>query len=110
LKGPGYAAGRVALINATGLLEGVSGNAPDCVRVDGSSGPCGTGGGAASFIDGDALSGLVDGANTSFGLSTAPDPATSLALYRNGILQKSTVDYSLTGTTIQFVAASIPQP
>ena len=41
LKGPGYAAGRVALVNPLGSLESVSGSPADCVRVDGSSGPCG---------------------------------------------------------------------
>ena len=41
LKGPGYAAGRLAFVNSTGAMETVTGTPTDCVRVDGSSGPCG---------------------------------------------------------------------
>jgi hypothetical protein len=108
LKGPGYAAGRVAVVNPLGALESVTGSATDCVRVDGSSGPCG--GLQPSFVDGDSPNGLVDGSNTSFTLSAVPDPASSLAVYRNGMLQKTGQDYTLTGSTIQFVAAAAPQP
>ena len=51
-KGPGYASGRVAVVNATGSLESVTGSPSDCVRVDGSSGPCGES--APAFVDGDS--------------------------------------------------------
>ena len=108
LKGPGYAAGRVAVVDALGAVESATGNATDCVHVDGSSGPCG--GSQPFFVDGDSPAGIVDGSNTSFTLSAVPDPASSLAVYRNGVLQKSGQDYNLTGSTIQFVAAAAPQP
>jgi hypothetical protein len=52
----------------------------------------------------------VDGSNTSFTLSAVPDPASSLAVYRNGVLQKTGQDYTFTGSTIQFVDAAAPQP
>ena len=39
-----------------------------------------------------------------------PAPATSLSLYRNGVLQKPSLDYTATGNSIQFIAASTPQP
>jgi hypothetical protein len=52
----------------------------------------------------------VDGANTTFSLAAVPDPMSSLAVYRNGILQKSGSDYTITGRTVQFAAASVPQP
>jgi hypothetical protein len=115
VKGPQYAPGRVAVVNDTGALESVSGDPSDCVRVDGSSGPCGTsnggsGGSQFSFIDGEALSGIVDGSNVSFSISTAPSPASSVAVYRNGLLQKVAQDYNLTGQTVQFVADATPQP
>ena len=103
LKGPGYAAGRVAVVDSTGVLESVSGTASDCVRVDGSSGPCGDT--APSFLDGDSPSGIVDGSNTVFTLSATPNPATSLAVYRNGLLQKVGQDYTFGGRTVQFTAA-----
>jgi hypothetical protein len=108
LKGPGYSAGRVALVDSTGMMESVSGNPSDCVHVDGSSGPCGDA--QPGFVDGDSLTGIVDGANTNFTVSAVPNPATSLALYRNGVLLKSVQDYTANGSAIQFVAAAAPQP
>jgi hypothetical protein len=108
LKGPGFAAGRVAMADASGMLQTVVGSASDCVRVDGSSGPCG--GGTLSFMDGDSPSGLVDGSNAAFGLSAVPDPVGSLAVYRNGMLQKAGLDYTLTGSTVQFLTGAVPQP
>ena len=108
LKGPGYAAGRVAMVNALGALESVSGSVTDCVRVDGSSGPCGSEG--PSFVDGDSPAGIVDGSNPSFSLSNTPEPPSSLTVYRNGILMKTGVDYTASGRNIQFLPASAPQP
>ena len=40
----------------------------------------------------------------------APAPSTSLAVYRNGILQKAGQDFSVSGAAITFVAAAVPQP
>jgi hypothetical protein len=107
LKGPAYAVGRVAYVNPTGALETVSGTPTDCVRVDGSSGPCG--GTQPSFVDSDAPAGLVDGANTAFTLSGVPSPPASLTVYRNGMLQKQGLDFNLSGNQIQFVTAAAPQ-
>ena len=61
-------------------------------------------------MDGDLPAGIVDGSNTTFTLSDTPDPATSLALYRNGMLQKTGQDYTLAGATVRFVTADTPQP
>ena len=108
LKGPGYAAGRVAFVNTTGAMETVTGTATDCVRVDGSSGPCG--GTQPGFVDSDSPAGVVDGANTAFVLSAVPNPAASLMVYRNGMLQQPGQDFTLSGNQIQFVTAAAPQP
>jgi hypothetical protein len=108
-KASSLAPGRVAYVNPLGSLDSVSGNASDCVRVDGSSGPCGNTQ-MTSFVDGDSLTGIVDGANGTFALSGAPTPATSLTVYRNGILQKGGLDYSVSGNAITFVSAAVPQP
>jgi hypothetical protein len=108
VKGPNFAAGAVAMVDGSGMLAAVTGNASDCVHVDGSSGNCGWS--SASFVDGDTLSGLVDGNNATFGLSATPTPSNSLALYRNGVMQKLTQDYTLSGSTITFLTASTPQP
>jgi hypothetical protein len=61
-------------------------------------------------VDGEALAGIVDGANTAFGISGTPNPATSLAVYRNGMLQQAGVDYTVAARSIQFVSAGVPQP
>lgn len=108
LKSPSFAPGRTAVVDVNGMVSTAAGNATDCVHVDGSSGPCGSG--STSFMDADSPSGIVDGSNTTFGLSTTPVPAASLAVYRNGMLQKVAQDYTLTGSTVTFVAASTPQP
>jgi hypothetical protein len=109
LKGVGFASGKVAVVDGAGMLSSATGSDSDCVHVDGSSGPCG-GGKLASFFDGEVPAGIVDGGNGLFGLTAAPDPVSSLAVYRNGILQKATFDYDLTGSTIHFVVAATPQP
>ncbi len=108
VKGPGYAAGRVAMVNEAGALESVSGAAEDCVRVDGTSGPCGNQ--APAFVDGDSPAGIVDGSNRLFTLSAQPNPVTSIAVYRNGLLQKPAQDYTLNGSVLLFTVVSTPQP
>ena len=107
VKGAGFAAGRVAFVNSQNQIDSVNGPPGDCVRVDGSSGPCGS---PPSFIDGDSLTGIVDGSNAWFSLTGTPQPAASVAVYRNGLLQAAGIDYNLTGRTIQFEPASTPQP
>jgi hypothetical protein len=112
VSGAGYEPGRVAFIDSIGALEAVTGNVSDCVHVDGSSGPCGASGSGTvgpTFTDAQPLAGLVNGANVTFTVSAVPTPASSLALYRNGILQQSGFDYTISGNTIQFVAAATPQ-
>jgi hypothetical protein len=106
-KAAGFAAGRVAFVNSQNQIDAVLGSPGDCVRVDGSSGPCGS---SASFIDADSPTGIVDGSNTWFSLTGTPQPAASVAVYRNGLLQTAGVDYTLAGRTIQFESASTPQP
>jgi hypothetical protein len=111
LQAPGFAPGHVATINSSGQLDSVIGNPADCVYVNGASGPCGSGGGAAgNFVDGDTPIGAIDGTNATFTLNGAPDPATSLSLYRNGVLQKLGFDYAFSNGSIQFVAGAAPQP
>ena len=108
MKGTGFALGSVAMIDSAGAIDAVIGNPSDCVFVDGSSGPCG--GAGPLFSDGEVPGGTVNGNNTTFTLANAPSPAASLALFRNGIAQKATVDYTLTGSTVQFLTGAVPQP
>ena len=110
VKGAGYAPSRVVFADADGALQAVAGNLSDCVRVDGTAGPCGE---PASygpvFTDGETPAGLINGSNAVFTLADAPSPETSLSLYRNGLLQKQGVDYVISGNTITFAPGSIPQ-
>jgi hypothetical protein len=111
IEGPGYATGRVLMSNSSGELEAVSGGLSDCVRVDGSSGPCGSPpANVPGYVDNEVPGGVVDGANATFTLAGQPSPGVSLALYRNGMLQKTGFDYSLSGSTIAFVTSATPQP
>lgn len=109
-KGVTFTPSRTAIVGPTGEIESASGNLSDCVRVDGTSGPCGSVGVVAGFVDGEAPSGLVDGVNSSFTLSGTPEPSSSLLLYRNGLLQKQGLDYNVAGNGIAFAAGAVPQP
>jgi hypothetical protein len=110
MRGVGFGIGRAAVINSSGQLDGAAGSLNDCVRVDGSSGPCGSGGGASgSFADAEVPSGAVNGSNTTFLLSHEPNPAGSLMLFRNGLLMRSGTDYALNGSTVTFFVGSTPQ-
>jgi len=108
VKGPAFAAGRTAVVDGSGLVESATGNATDCMHVDGSSGPCGAG--APTFVDGDLPTGIVDGSNATFALTAVPAPSTSLSFYRNGMLQKPSVDFTATGNSVQFLTGATPQP
>ena len=110
VKGAGFTTGRTAMINSDGGIDAVVGNPSDCVFVDGTSGPCGTGGGGMQYSDGEIPGGTMDGVNATFTLANTPSPAPSLELFRNGLAQKAAVDYTLTGTTVQFLAGAVPQP
>jgi hypothetical protein len=112
VKGPAFASSRAAVINSLGSLDAASGNPGDCVRVDGTSGPCGTsasGGPAISFSDGEVPTGLVNGVNTAFTLMYAPTPDSSLQVFRNGLRMTRGVDYTTIGNAITFLTVATPQ-
>jgi len=66
-------------------------------------------GSGPGFVDSEIPSGTVDGANLAFTLTDKPVPASSLTVYRNGILQKQGLDYTVSSNTITFDAAAVPQ-
>jgi len=107
MKGTGFGVGRAAMINSAGGIDAVIGDPSDCVFVDGTSGPCG--GASPLFSDAEVPGGTMDGNNTTFTLANPPSPAASLALFRNGMAQKASVDYTLTGSTVQFMTGAVPQ-
>ena len=109
-QGTGFAVSRAAVINAMGALDGALGNVSDCLHVDGTSGACGTGGAAgAVFVDAEIPSGTMDGVNAAFSLVSAPNPASSLAIYRNGMLLKQNLDYTLSSNSIIFQSGAVPK-
>ena len=112
MAGAGYAPSRAAIIDSMGSLEAASGILTDCLHVDGTSASCGSAGGGAvlpAFADAESPAGVVDGVNASFQLTGAPAPSSSLTLYRNGLAMKLGADYALAGSTISFLAGSVPQ-
>jgi hypothetical protein len=106
VKGASYAAGAVAIIDQNGQLEAAAGTPGSCVMVDGTTGPCGTSGPA--FVDSEIPGGAVNGTNRVFTLQNSPD-GNSLMLFRNGIYMLAGLDYTLTGSTIQFAVVAVPQ-
>lgn len=109
MEGVGYAPGLAAVINTSGQISGASGNLGDCVRVDGSSGPCGGGGVLPQFSDSEVPSGTINGTNATFALANTPSPSTSVQLYLNGLRMDHGVDYTISGSTITFATTSLPQ-
>lgn len=111
MRGVGYGLGRTAVINSAGQLDAASGSLSDCVRVDGSSGPCGGSGGGVlpAFSDNETPAGTINGSNRTFTLANTPSPSGSLALFRNGLRMAPGVDYTLSGSTMTFFVASTPQ-
>lgn len=110
VRGFSFANNRALMAGATGALETVQGNLSDCVRVDGTSGTCGsTTAEGPVFIDAEIPAGAVNGANSVFTLANAPSPAESLQLYRNGLLMRSSSDYNISVDTITFLTGAIPQ-
>jgi len=65
---------------------------------------------ALNFADAEVPAGVIDGANAVFTLAHTPNPAASLQLFKNGVLQSAGgVDYTLAVATITYVAAAKPQ-
>lgn len=57
------------------------------------------------LIDDETPSGTINSSNTIFTLANLPNPASSVKVYLNGVRQRVTEDYTLSGATITFVSA-----
>ena len=68
-----------------------------------------SGGAIGGFVDNETPAGTINSSNVTFTLATAPSPTTSLRLFVDGVRQRLTTDYSLSGLTITFVAGATPQ-
>jgi hypothetical protein len=64
---------------------------------------------AVGFADAETPAGLINGTNATFLLAHAPNPASSLQLFRNGLRMAQGADYTLSGNTVTFFVASRPQ-
>lgn len=53
--------------------------------------------------------GVIDGVNDTFESLCIPQNGATSLVFRNGLLQKEGTDYTISGTTITFLAGSIPQ-
>jgi uncharacterized protein YoxC len=66
-------------------------------------------GSATNFADNETPGGSINGINLTFTLASAPNPATSLRLFRNGLLMAPGGDYTLSGSSVSFIAGSTPR-
>jgi hypothetical protein len=73
------------------------------------SGGGGGGGSFGVFVDAEGPSGTIDGVNDEFTLGAAPNPPQSLELAKNGVVQTPGTDFNVSGSTVTFLAAAIPQ-
>jgi hypothetical protein len=76
----------------------------------GGTGGGGTGGTGSLTAYDITPTGTIDGSNPTFTLPNAPNPAASLQLSKNGRDMYSGIDFTLSGLTITYLTASIPQP
>lgn len=72
-------------------------------EINGGAGP----NSGTRFGDADVLVGAVNGTNTNFTLSNAPNPAASLILFLNKILQIQGVDYTVAGNIVTMSVAPL---
>lgn len=107
--GVSFVKNRAVMVGSSGLLESVAGKRSNCVLVDGTSMPCAATTTDTESVDGETPAGAINGTNSSFSLSRAPDPKKSLHLFRNGLRLKQGVDYSLSGANVTFLPGGIPQ-
>lgn len=65
---------------------------------------------AANFVFGETPTGTVDGVNAAFTLANTPT-AGSVSVHKNGIRQLAGAgnDYTISGTTVTFLAGNLPQ-
>ena len=102
--GTAFGISRSAVIDATGAIDAAAGNLSDCLHVDGTSGPCASV--STTFIDAEVPAGTINGSNAAFTLANVPNPPTSLALFRNGLLLTQGGDYTLSVNAITFLTGA----
>lgn len=99
VKSPFYFPGRSAVVTTNGQLGAAVGDPSDCIRVDGTAVPC-TSGGQVVFVDEEVPSGIIDGSNRTFTLTSVPSGGVQIAL--NGVLQRRSSDFTLNNNVLTF--------
>jgi hypothetical protein len=66
--------------------------------------------GVPNFTDSEIPRGTIDGNNAVFTLVNAPNPGSSLQLYKNGQKLTQGTAFNLAGNIITYVTAYVPQP
>jgi hypothetical protein len=66
-------------------------------------------GASTLFTDNETPGGAINGTTLVFTLASAPNPANSLRLFRNGLLLSPAVDYTLSGSSITFTNVTTPR-
>jgi hypothetical protein len=95
-----FTVSRAVYINSSGQLQSVSGGTTDCVLVNGTSATCGSGGSAGTAVASEQPS----GSSITYTIANTPISG-SLLVYVNGqFVLPGGVDYTLSGTTLTFVA------
>ena len=89
------------MIDATGAIDGGCRQsvAIACTWI-GTSGACASV--STTFVDGEVPSGTINGTNAAFTLANVPNPSSSLALFRNGLLLTQGGDYTLASNAVTF--------
>lgn len=82
-------------------------------RAQGTAVSSGFTGQSYAFVNGETPTGTIDGTdgtdgNDEFTLTYTPSPSSSLALFRNGLLQFQGTHYTLVNSTITYASGSIP--
>lgn len=85
-------------------LPSQSGNAGKFLMTDGQHATWETNAGGGNWSFKEVPTGLVNGSNTTYTIAHTPDSGAE-HVYRNGVLQKATDDYTISGTTIAFTTA-----
>jgi hypothetical protein len=94
LGGTGSVALPLLISQVSGLAAALASSANNTVSV--------------TFVDAETPGGLINGINSSFTLAQTPNPGSSLEIFRNGVLQQATNDYTLSGSTITFSNLPVP--
>jgi len=83
-----FTSGHMVVIDSSG--KGIDGGAPSA--------------GAGTPVT-ETPSGTLNGSNVTFTISNTPSPSASFELFLNGVFQRPSIDYTISGATITYTVA-----